>query len=71
PVDNTLLLLQERKVDAAIVPVCILEELVNEGVVKKEDFRLLAGKENVLGCLASTELLPNWSLAALSQVPDS
>lgn len=70
PVDNTLLLLQEKKVDAAIVPVCILEELAREGTVKKEDFRLLAGKQNTLGCLASTELLPNWSLAAMPRVPD-
>lgn len=69
PVDNTLLLLQEKKVDAAIVPVCILEDLAKEGIVKQNDFRLLAGKENPIGCLASTELLPNWSLAALPQVP--
>ncbi|QIM63237.1 histidine kinase [Pasteurellaceae bacterium Orientalotternb1] len=69
PVDNTLLLLQEKKVDAAIVPVCILEELAQEGAIKAENFRLLSGKENALGCLASTELLPNWSLAAMPQVP--
>ncbi len=69
PVDNTLLLLQEKKVDGAIVPACILEDLDREGVIKQEDFRLLAGKENALGCLVSTELLPNWSLAALPQVP--
>lgn len=69
PVDNTLLLLQEKKVDAAIVPVCIFEELVQEGAIKAENFRLLGGKENDLGCLASTELLPNWSLAAMPQVP--
>lgn len=69
PVDNTLLWLQEKKVDAAIVPVCIFEELVKEGAVKAENFRLLAPKSNQLGCLASTELLPNWSLAAMPQVP--
>lgn len=69
PVDNTLLLLQEKKVDAAIVPACILEDLAQEGVIKKTDFRLLSGKPNTLDCLASTELLPNWSLAALPQVP--
>lgn len=69
PVDNTLLLLQENKVDAAIVPVCIFEQLVQEGAVKAENFRLLALKPNNIGCLASTELLPNWSLAAMPQVP--
>lgn len=69
PVDNTLLLLQEKKVDAAIVPACIFEELVKEGAIKKENFRLLSAKPNQLGCLASTELLPNWSLAAMPQVP--
>lgn len=70
PVDNTLLLLQEKKVDGAIVPVCIFEELVKEGSIKAENFRLLNGKDNQLGCLASTELLPNWSLAAMPQVPE-
>ncbi|MGQ0286115.1 sensor histidine kinase [Pasteurellaceae bacterium 22721_9_1] len=71
PVDNTLLLLQEKKVDGAIVPVCIFEELVKEGTIKSENFRLLDSKTNDLDCLASTVLLPNWSLAAMPQVPES
>ncbi|OOR98054.1 sensor histidine kinase [Canicola haemoglobinophilus] len=69
PVDNTLFLLEKKKVDAAIVPVCIFEQLVEEGKIKSENFRLLAGKNNNVGCLASTLLLPNWSLAAMPQVP--
>lgn len=69
PVDNTLLFLEEKQVDAAIVPVCIFEQLVKEGKIKAENFRLLAEKPNHIGCLASTVLLPNWSLAAMPQVP--
>ncbi|MBN6710237.1 PhnD/SsuA/transferrin family substrate-binding protein [Haemophilus haemoglobinophilus] len=69
PVDNTLFLLQEKKVDAAIVPVCIFEQLAEEGKIRAENFRLLAEKPNHIGCLASTVLLPNWSLAAMPQVP--
>ncbi|OOF87476.1 sensor histidine kinase [Rodentibacter ratti] len=70
PVDNTVLWLKEKKVDAAIVPVCLLEDLENEGVLKKEQFRLLLNKPNELNCWASTPLLPNWSLAAMPQVPN-
>ena len=73
PVDNTLLLLKEKKVDGAIVPTCIFESLVNEHVIKKENYRLLAGKnnENQQHCLTSTTLLPNWSLAVMPQVPSA
>ncbi|WP_439234815.1 sensor histidine kinase [Lonepinella koalarum] len=71
PVDNTLFWLKEKKVDAAITPVCLLEDLVIEGVLKQQDFRLLLDKPNTIGCWASTDLLPNWSLAAMPKVPHS
>lgn len=69
PVEAPLLLLYENKTNAAIIPTCVLEELVQEKALKMEDFRLLSPKINKSGCQTSTELLPNWSLAALPQVP--
>lgn len=71
PVDNTVFWLQQHKVDAAIVPVCILEDLAREGKVNFSDFRVLAPQNNDLGCVSSTPLLPNWSLAAMKQVPNN
>ncbi|MFC0322162.1 PhnD/SsuA/transferrin family substrate-binding protein [Gallibacterium melopsittaci] len=71
PADNTVLWLQQGKVDGAIVPVCMLEDLAAEGKVKQQDFRILAAQSNDIGCWSSTMLLPNWSLAAMPQVPDS
>lgn len=69
PVEAPLLLLYENKTNAAIIPTCVLEELVQEKGLKAEDFRLLSPKANETGCQTSTDLLPNWSLAALPQVP--
>lgn len=69
PIESPLLRLQENKADAAIVPTCIFEELTKEGALKATNFRLLSPIPNQMDCLASTPLLPNWSLAALPQVP--
>lgn len=69
PVEAPLLLLHENKTNAAIVPSCILEELVQEKILNIKDFRLLSPKPNNAGCQTSTQLVPNWSLAALPQVP--
>ncbi|MDA3979795.1 sensor histidine kinase [Gallibacterium sp. AGMB14963] len=71
PADNTVLWLQQGKVDGAIAPVCILEDLAAEGKVDIRDFRVLASRTNDIGCWSSTDLLPNWSLAAMPQVPES
>lgn len=69
PIESPLLQLQENRADAAIVPTCIFEELTKEGALKASNFRLLSPKPNHIECLASTALLPNWSLAAFPQVP--
>ncbi len=70
PVENALALLAEKQVEAAIVPVCLLEELEKEGKFKRSDFRLILQNPQAQGCLASTPLLPNWSLAAMENVPN-
>lgn len=71
PVENALQLLENGEVEAAIVPVCLLEELVAEGKKVRSDFRLLAAKPSQIACETSSELLPNWSLAAMPSVPNS
>lgn len=71
PVDNTLFLLAEKQVEAAIAPVCLMEELAKEGKIKRSDFRLILQNPQAQGCEASTELLPNWSLGAMPNVPNA
>ncbi|MFZ7164390.1 sensor histidine kinase [Avibacterium avium] len=71
PVDNLLFWLKQGKVDAVIAPVCLLEELIDEGKFNLTDFRVLGQQPNNTGCQSSTPLLPNWSLAAMPSVPDN
>lgn len=71
PVDNTLFLLAENQVEAAIAPICLMEDLAKEGKIKRSDFRLILQNPQARGCEASTELLPNWSLAAMPNVPNA
>ncbi|WP_145537737.1 tetrathionate respiration histidine kinase TtrS [Yersinia kristensenii] len=70
PVDALIYLLRDRAIAAAIVPTCLLEDMQAEGLVHARDFRPLLAKQATIPCLTSTELYPNWSFAALSQVPD-
>ncbi|MDN0114513.1 tetrathionate respiration histidine kinase TtrS [Yersinia intermedia] len=70
PVDALIYLLRDRAISAAIVPTCLLEDMQQEGLVRVADFKPLLAKKTAIPCLSSTELYPNWSFAALSQVPD-
>ncbi|WP_345798383.1 PhnD/SsuA/transferrin family substrate-binding protein [Castellaniella sp. MT123] len=83
PADRPLLQLAAGQVDAAIVPVCLYEELSASGRLKGMRLRLLepawgasdtfpgpAAPAEAAPCASSTRLLPGWSLAALDTVPD-
>lgn len=70
PVDALLYLLRDRALDAAIVPVCLVEEMEEEGLLKATDYRALLAKPSEQPCLTSSVLYPNWSFAALNHVPD-
>lgn len=55
--------------DAGFIRAGVLEELVEQGLLKPEDYRLLGVKEHVVFPLqVSTELYPEWAFAALSHV---
>ncbi|MBP6562141.1 MAG: PhnD/SsuA/transferrin family substrate-binding protein [Neisseriaceae bacterium] len=69
PIDRTLEALGSQQVDAAIAPVCLLENMAAEGQLNADDFRVLGSMPNRIGCLSSTLLLPNWALAAMPDVP--
>ncbi len=70
PLEPIVYQVRDGTVDAAITPFCTLEEMVEDGLVKREDFRVIhptmpPGYE----CLVSTQLYPNWSFAAAETVP--
>ncbi len=71
PIDNILNQLQNKKVDAAITPVCLLEEMHNNHLLNQQDFRLLHPIENSSACQSSSPLLPSWMLAAMPSVPNA
>jgi two-component system sensor histidine kinase TtrS len=70
PADALLYLLREKAVQAAIVPVCLLENMDKEGLIRKDDFVALLSHPASIPCLTSTPLYPDWSFAALPMVSD-
>lgn len=68
PADALLYLLRERAIQAAIVPVCLLENMDEEGLINKAEFRPLLAQAQPFPCVTSTALYPNWSFAALPEV---
>lgn len=70
PADALLYLLREKAVQAAIVPVCLLENMEKEGLIHKDDFVALLNHPASIPCLTSTPLYPDWSFAALPMVSD-
>ncbi|MGB3425798.1 MAG: PhnD/SsuA/transferrin family substrate-binding protein [Castellaniella sp.] len=83
PAERPLLQLLAGQVDAAIVPLCLYEELRDAGRLGGTSLRLLrpaadaavnpgaAADSGSPSCAASTRALPGWSLAALDTVPDA
>ena len=71
PADAQIYLLRERAVQAAIVPVCLLEKMADEGLVNKADFTAVIEGPAAIPCLTSTPLYPDWSFAALPAVSDA
>ncbi len=71
PADALLYLLRERAIQAAIVPVCLLEKMDREGLINPADFRPLLQQAASVPCVTSTPLYPNWSFAALPGLENS
>lgn len=71
PADALLYLLRERAIQAAIVPVCLLEKMDREGLINPADFRPLLQRPTSVPCVTSTPLYPNWSFAALPGLDNS
>ncbi|MFQ6370636.1 PhnD/SsuA/transferrin family substrate-binding protein [Shewanella sp. YIC-542] len=70
PLEPLVYQVRDGAVDSAITPYCTLEEMVDEGLVKREDFRVINRQQpEGYDCDVSTPLYPNWSFAASDLVP--
>jgi two-component system sensor histidine kinase TtrS len=59
----------DGKADAAIVRTCLLEQLSTKEILEAEKFKVLAPKQIPgFSCAASTQLYPDWPMAATQRV---
>ncbi|MDD1795398.1 sensor histidine kinase [Enterovibrio sp. ZSDZ42] len=64
PTDKLLLDVLDKSLDVAIVPACTLENMVKEGLLQRDQFRVLEKKHpHDSVCAVTTALYPNWTLA--------
>lgn len=68
--ENVVFAVLNGVVDGGAVRTGILEKMVEEGKVKKEDFRIIAQVRDSFPYAHSTRLYPEWPLAACSNVPE-
>ncbi|WP_229359807.1 sensor histidine kinase [Ferrimonas aestuarii] len=69
PLGPLVFQVRDKNIDAAITPFCTLEKMVERGVVRRNDFRVLnPSRPEGYDCQVSTQLYPNWSFAASEQV---
>ncbi|MCU8042430.1 MULTISPECIES: sensor histidine kinase [unclassified Shewanella] len=80
PLDNLLYQLDNKKtsterhqqLDAAVVPVCQLEQMQTEGLINIAHYRVLENQAPVgFNCQVSTHLYPNWSMAKTNRASQS
>ena len=70
PIDRTLLALQQGTVSAAIAPLCLMEEMQAKGLIDRKQYRpLAANSQAATPCVASSQIFPNWTLAATKKAP--
>ena len=69
PVANTLDLLKNQQADAAITPLCLMEQLQHSGRIDTAQFRLLSPTIHSAHCQGNVEFASNWLLAAMPDTP--
>ena len=69
PIELTLSTLASGAVDAAIAPLCLMEEMTAAGKIDQARFRLIHPMTTDSSCQSSTAIYPNWTLAATKQAP--
>ena len=69
PIAHTLQWLQAGRVDAAITPLCLMEQLQQAGSLNRRQFRLLEPTMTSAHCQGNVEFAANWMLAAMPDTP--
>ena len=69
PIELTLSTLASGAVDAAIAPLCLMEQMSHQGKINIAQYRLLNPVKTDSSCQSSTKTYPNWTLAATAQAP--
>lgn len=69
PIEQTLHALSKGQVDAAIAPLCLMEEMARQGKINAKQYRLIHPVAIASNCQSSTVIYPNWTLAATEQAP--
>ncbi len=69
PIELTLSTLASGAVDAAIAPLCLMEEMAAQGKIDQAQYRLINPVATDSNCQSSTQIYPNWTLAATNQAP--
>lgn len=69
PIERTLNTLASGTVDAAIAPLCLMEEMARQGKIDQSQYRLIHPVATHSNCQSSTKIYPNWTLAATGQAP--
>ena len=69
PIELTLSTLASGAVEAAIAPLCLMEEMANQGKIERSQYRVINPVTTDSNCQSSTKIYPNWTLAATRQAP--
>ena len=68
PMQSVFDVMKQGRADIGMVRACLLEEMVHEGLVGRDEFRVIGAKtEPRLRCLTSTALYPDWVFAATTE----
>lgn len=76
PMEQAVQALLQGRAQAAIVRVCMLEQMVARGVIASHTLRVLPARQAAAAqattpCQTSSPLYPGWALAALPQTPQA
>ncbi|WP_286303246.1 sensor histidine kinase [Vibrio apostichopi] len=64
PIDASLYQLREGHIEAAVVPACLVESMINEGLLVAGQYRIIGNQApEGFRCQVSTPLYSNWSFA--------
>ena len=68
PMQNVFDRVRQSKAQIGMVRACLLEEMIAEGLVGKDEFRVIGARDEPhLRCLTSTALYPDWVFAATAE----